>query len=64
MDRVEKIIAFENGELTDDELIEFFKELYISNALFGLQGTYQRTFNALCENGLIDINELRTERNI
>lgn len=59
-----KIIAFENGELSEDEIIEFFKELYQKNILFGLQGTYQRTFNNLCESGLINLEELQAEKNI
>ena len=61
---VDKIIAFENGDLNQKQTIEFFKELYISKTLNGLQGTYQRTFNNLVENGLIDIKELQTEQKI
>jgi len=64
MDITDKIIAFENGELTDDEIIDFFKELYTTKILFGLQGFYGRTFNNLVENGLIDLKALNTERKI
>jgi len=64
MDIVNNIIKFEGGELTHEEIIEFFKELYLSNALFGLQGFYQRTFKDLCENNLINLKELNTLKRI
>ena len=64
MDIVDNIIKWESGELTDEETIDFFRELYLSDILKGLQGTYQRTFNALCDNGYIDIQQLKTLKKI
>lgn len=47
------IIAFEEGELSDDKIIALFKYLVESGQIRGLQGTYQRTARALIEAGLI-----------
>jgi len=64
MDIVNKIIEFEQGELNDDEIIELFEQLYITNALQGLQGTYQRTFKDLLEQNLINIQQLNKKKRI
>lgn len=53
-----RIIAFENGELTERQVIRLFKDLYISGLLFQLQGFYGRTFQALVGAGKI------TEKNL
>ena len=50
---LEKIIAYENGELEDaDETIQFFQEIIDSGLVFQLQGHYQRVAIALVEAGL------------
>ena len=53
-DLVDKIIAFESGEMDDDEVIEFFQELVDSGTVWSLQGSYQRAARRLIEAGLIE----------
>lgn len=53
MDYVDKIIAYESGELDEDGVVELFQELLDSGVLFHLQGSYQRTAQALLDAGLI-----------
>jgi hypothetical protein len=51
MDQVDKIMAFEQGNLDDDGVIELFQELIDSGLAWKLQGSYGRMANALIENG-------------
>lgn len=50
----ESIIAYESGELTDQEFVYFFAELVKSGLAWNLQGHYGRTASALIDHGLID----------
>ena len=52
-------MAFENGELTERQVIRLFKDLYISGLLFQLQGFYGRTFQALADAGKITKKNLK-----
>lgn len=54
MPDIDKIMAFENGDMTEDELVEFFQGLVNTGMAWKLQGTYGRTAAALIEAGLID----------
>lgn len=45
------IIAFENGELDEEEIVEGFQGLIDSGLVWQLQGTYGRTAAALIEAG-------------
>ena len=50
---LDKIIAYENGELEDaEETVEFFQEIIDSGLVWQLQGHYQRVAIALVEAGL------------
>lgn len=50
-DFVDRIIAFENGDLDEEEIIEFFQELIDTGAAWELQGFYGRTAKELIEQG-------------
>jgi hypothetical protein len=51
MDQVGKIIAYEQGELGDEETISLFQELINSGLAWQLQGHYGRTAKAFIEAG-------------
>jgi hypothetical protein len=53
MDLVDKIIAWESGELGGKETLEFFSELIENGQAWTLQGSYGRTASNLIERGLI-----------
>ena len=50
---VDKIIAFEAGELDQQQTMEMFAGLIASGLVWSLQGSYGRTARALIEAGLI-----------
>lgn len=50
---VDKIIRYENGEMTKDETIEFFQSLVDSGLAWRLQGHYGRTALVLINAGLV-----------
>jgi hypothetical protein len=52
---VNKIIAYECGELEDDEVIELFQELVNSGLAWDLQGSYGRTAASLIKAGLVTL---------
>ena len=53
MPDVNKIMAFENGEMDFDEMVEFFAGLVKSGVAWQLQGSYGRTAADLIEGGHI-----------
>ena len=48
---LDKIIDYENGEMSHEEVIEFFQELIDNGMAWSLQGSYGRTAVALIEAG-------------
>jgi len=52
-DTVDNIIAYEQGELSEEATIAWFQELVDSGLAWQLQGRYGRTAKALIEAGLI-----------
>jgi hypothetical protein len=48
---IDKIIAYENGDLDETETIELFQGLIDSGTAWSLQGSYGRTAMALIEAG-------------
>jgi hypothetical protein len=50
----EKLIAYEEGTLTDDEFLSLFQELVDSGLAWQLQGHYGRTANYLIQEGFIN----------
>ena len=53
MDLINKIIAWESGELEGKETLELFAELIENGQAWSLQGCYGRTAKSLIEKGLI-----------
>lgn len=51
---VDSIIAYESGELSDQEIVYLFAELVQSGMAWSLQGSYGRTANDLINAGWID----------
>lgn len=54
---VEQIIRYENGEMTEEEVITFFQGLVNTGLAWSLQGHYGRTAQALIEDGLIEVSD-------
>ena len=50
---IDRIIAYEDGELDDAGIIELFQDLIDSGLAWQLQGHYGRTATALIEAGLV-----------
>ncbi|RYD66594.1 MAG: hypothetical protein EOP83_04715 [Verrucomicrobiaceae bacterium] len=51
MPNVDDIIAFENGEMDHDQMVEFFQGLIDSGMAWRLQGSYGRTAAQLIDSG-------------
>jgi hypothetical protein len=48
-----KIIAYEDGTMSDAEVVDFFQELLTTGTVWELQGHYQRMAFFLIEEGRI-----------
>ncbi len=57
MDIVSGIIEFENGEMDEEETIEFFQELVDIGMAWTLQGFYGRTATDLINAGMVTPRE-------
>lgn len=53
-DTVTKIVAYESGEMSDIEILDFFAEMIKSKLVWQLQGSYGRTAAELINAGLVD----------
>jgi hypothetical protein len=49
----ERIVAYESGELTEEQTFQLFQELIDSGMIMNLQGHYQRLAAQLLEAGLV-----------
>ena len=54
MNVIDRIIAYEEGDLSDSEIIALFQELVRSGLAWSLQGHYGRTAVLMIEAGLIE----------
>jgi hypothetical protein len=54
MDMLDKIMDYEQGELSEEESIALFQELVNNGMAWTLQGHYGRTAQALLDAGLIE----------
>lgn len=53
MDQVSQIMAYEQGELDDDQVVGLFASLVKTGLAWSLQGSYGRTAHALIKAGYI-----------
>lgn len=53
INQVNKIVAYEQGDMDEEETIEFFQELMDTGLIWSLQGHYGRTAQAMIDAGLI-----------
>jgi len=54
---VDKMVAYEGGDMNEEEAIEFFQELLDKRLISSLQGNYQRTAALLLELGHIELRK-------
>jgi len=54
MDQVDKIIAYEQGDLDDQGTVELFAELIKTGQAWSLQGSYGRAAASLIQDEIID----------
>jgi len=54
---VDKMIAYEMGDMNEEQAVEFFQELLDRRLIDSLQGSYQRTAATLLELGHIEQKE-------
>ena len=62
MQLVDRLIAYEEGQLTEDQEIALFEHLVQTGTCWQLQGHYQRVAATLLEAGLIS-SPMHTEAN-
>jgi len=53
----DEILTYENGEMSDEEVISFFQRLIDTGQVWHLQGSYGRTATQLIEDGLCTLGK-------
>ena len=65
MQLVDKLIAYEEGQITqDEEIIELFQHLIDTGTCWHLDGHYHRVAATLIEAGLIKPSQKKVEANL
>ena len=59
---INDIIAYESGEMQDEEIIDFFQRLIDSGMAWSLQGSYGRMAMRLVEDGLCTLPEKEAQQ--
>jgi len=54
MEMIEDIKRYENGEMNEEQEVEFFQSLLDTGIIFSLQGHYQRQMDRMIENGVVN----------
>ena len=62
MTLTEKLTAYEQGDLTEEQTVAFFQEMLDTGLVWKLQGHYGRTASALIQDGWIDSDGAITEK--
>lgn len=60
-DIVGQVVAYEAGELTEEEAIEFFQQIVDNGLVWTLQGSYGRTAQRLIDAGLVKVKQEENE---
>jgi len=50
------LFRYEEGNVTEDEILTLFQQIYDTQSYKWLQGHYGRTLSALCSAGLIHLS--------
>jgi len=50
---IQQLIAYEEGEMTEEQVIAFFQDLVTSGEVWHLQGHYGRTAAELIKQGVV-----------
>ena len=58
---LDQIIAFEQGEMSEDETLDFFQDMINAGTVWELQGFYQRTAIRFIQQGLCTLPERRAQ---
>ena len=61
---INDIIAYESGEMQDEEIIDFFQRLIDSGMAWSLQGSYGRMAMNLVEDGVCTLPEQKEDKNV
>ena len=61
---INDIIAYESGEMQDEEIIDFFQRLIDSGMAWSLQGSYGRMAMRLVEDGVCTLPERKEDKNV
>lgn len=57
----DKFIQFEEGEMSESEVVSFFQELVNTGLVWNLQGFYGRTAVHLIQEGLVTVPDAEGE---